>query len=714
MLWINKVKRLAEKCVELKNKKIGVLFFLIFAILLVQFFALHTISREQQILQYYEQGTRDIIKYSADFYKFIGNAKSIVSILSTNTDIITALERNENDLIAEKRLLAKLDEYKKFNLDIKNIYIYDSRKNILYSDTRVYKGEQIELAGDFAPPDNKNKITVYVYKAYDGRDMLGVNLRVDRKSDNFIMVTFGSDTVGELFSKLANEKTDSFAVIYKTGEVLYKIGNENLVKRAIENRTTHTVNTYKYKNEKYLVIEDTSGNKDFSICLLRPVSKLDLYEVRTGIIMLTNISIIIVFVFLFIIIGIIRDVISMNKKMRRMSFINMKNEEIYNKRDIINLLYKATDDDIEKAKAYFMNNTSQGKNDGNIRLIRIKIMDFGTFCKANSYQDIKLYEYGIMNIVSEIIRKYFSGDVLYFKVGVIDALIFTDGECGESIEGIYSEATEVIKGYIGLEVCVCITSEGTLETIPELFSQLVDIAEYTFFCDKSALLDYSVMSGAAALEGETTEQAVSKVCENIISKNTDSEAFGELLDLCRKTTVSEAKRILWHVMLELNRKLEIIKTKNGLNVDFEIEKYFQTMQGMSNIYECFGLFKEIAEKLETESAAAEGVYSPNIARALNIINRSYSDENLCSNQIGEELGLSAGYLSRIFKKEMGITLSGMINEVRLREAVVKIVSTDETIKDIMESVGIYNQSYFVVLFKKKYGMSPSEYRSKYR
>ena len=100
MLWINKVKRLAEKCVELKNKKIGVLFFLVFAILLVQFFALHTISREQQILQYYEQG-------------------------------ITALERNENDLIAEKRLLAKLDEYKKFNLDIKNIYIYDSRKKYI-------------------------------------------------------------------------------------------------------------------------------------------------------------------------------------------------------------------------------------------------------------------------------------------------------------------------------------------------------------------------------------------------------------------------------------------------------------------------------------------------------------------------------------------------------------------------------------------------------
>ena len=67
---------------------------------------------------------------------------------------------------------------------------------------------------------------------------------------------------------------------------------------------------------------------------------------------------------------------------------------------------------------------------------------------------------------------------------------------------------------------------------------------------------------------------------------------------------------------------------------------------------------------------------------------------------------------RFFKKHMGLTSIQYINNYRLEKAAYLLTSTNNSIMDISLEVGFDNLSYFNKLFKKKYNITPKEFRFK--
>ena len=76
--------------------------------------------------------------------------------------------------------------------------------------------------------------------------------------------------------------------------------------------------------------------------------------------------------------------------------------------------------------------------------------------------------------------------------------------------------------------------------------------------------------------------------------------------------------------------------------------------------------------------------------------------------------LNPAYLSRLFRKETGLSLTDYMVEQRLRKAKAELESTNIKISDIAVSVGYSNFSHFSKLFKKLTGLTPQEYRKKYQ
>ena len=72
--------------------------------------------------------------------------------------------------------------------------------------------------------------------------------------------------------------------------------------------------------------------------------------------------------------------------------------------------------------------------------------------------------------------------------------------------------------------------------------------------------------------------------------------------------------------------------------------------------------------------------------------------------------VSAGYLSAIFKKETGKTLSGFIIEKRIDYAKHLLETTALQIQSVALHSGILDVQYFSKLFKKHTGMTPKDYR----
>lgn len=89
-------------------------------------------------------------------------------------------------------------------------------------------------------------------------------------------------------------------------------------------------------------------------------------------------------------------------------------------------------------------------------------------------------------------------------------------------------------------------------------------------------------------------------------------------------------------------------------------------------------------------------------------------EKIYLDDIADTLGLSSSYLSRLFKKETGISLQDFINDVRVEKAVNLLLYSEETLPGIAEYVNFPSQSYFGKIFKQKMQMTPKQYRERHK
>lgn len=102
-------------------------------------------------------------------------------------------------------------------------------------------------------------------------------------------------------------------------------------------------------------------------------------------------------------------------------------------------------------------------------------------------------------------------------------------------------------------------------------------------------------------------------------------------------------------------------------------------------------------------------YSPLIQRVINHIEMNLS-EPLSLRQLSDLFSINSSYLSTLFKKEMGMTITDYINNQKIRFAITLLNKTDAQIQNIASQVGIHDVNYFIKVFKKINGMTPKEYR----
>ncbi len=102
-------------------------------------------------------------------------------------------------------------------------------------------------------------------------------------------------------------------------------------------------------------------------------------------------------------------------------------------------------------------------------------------------------------------------------------------------------------------------------------------------------------------------------------------------------------------------------------------------------------------------------YSPLIQQAMFLIHQDLTAE-LSLTFIAGALHVNASYLSSLFKKEHGITLTDYITQNRINHAIFLINSTRLPVSAIAQQCGIPDVQYFSKLFKRQVGLSPLQYR----
>lgn len=115
------------------------------------------------------------------------------------------------------------------------------------------------------------------------------------------------------------------------------------------------------------------------------------------------------------------------------------------------------------------------------------------------------------------------------------------------------------------------------------------------------------------------------------------------------------------------------------------------------------------QKAKIEQIQVKGNNDALMERVMKYMNEHLADPDLNVEKLTEDVGISRAQLHRKLKEIAGVSAGEFIRNLRLEQAARLIEEGQINITQVAYSVGFNNQTHFSTVFKKHYGMSPSEY-----
>ena len=172
-------------------------------------------------------------------------------------------------------------------------------------------------------------------------------------------------------------------------------------------------------------------------------------------------------------------------------------------------------------------------------------------------------------------------------------------------------------------------------------------------------------------------------------------------------------RTIKNYALAMNTGLRIAAGNGSvhpLHIHNMSSQYARRIEALASESECMALMKEMVRKycLLVKNHSLKG-YSLLVRKVLTRIDFDLTADLSLKAQAGL-LNVNPSYLSTLFKKETGVTLTEYVNRKRIEQALLLLNSTSMQIQLIAQYCGIPDVNYFTNTFKKIVGKTPKEYR----
>ncbi|KAF1299073.1 hypothetical protein BAU15_00050 [Enterococcus sp. JM4C] len=134
-------------------------------------------------------------------------------------------------------------------------------------------------------------------------------------------------------------------------------------------------------------------------------------------------------------------------------------------------------------------------------------------------------------------------------------------------------------------------------------------------------------------------------------------------------------------------------------------------EGLSreDLYATVAEMLEVFTKMVRENQEAD--YSTIVKQAIKFVYANLY-QSFSHTDIADYVGVSAPYLSKIFKQDTQISLSTFIQKTKVEEAKHLLLQTKISVSDISAALNFTDQSYFTKIFKKITQVTPQHYREK--
>lgn len=169
------------------------------------------------------------------------------------------------------------------------------------------------------------------------------------------------------------------------------------------------------------------------------------------------------------------------------------------------------------------------------------------------------------------------------------------------------------------------------------------------------------------------------------------QCFSREVEMGRENKLDQVRKLLAEMMVAYLRKDESYRV--------EIQGYI--CQILLILIHNFSKEGSAFEKIDTDDQR--------LTKVIDYMERNY-DQPITLEEMAQKTYLSTSYLSRYFKKKLGIGFSRFLMNIRMKHALKDLLYTTNSITQISLKNGFPNTKSFTNLFKEVYGVPPHNYR----
>ena len=167
------------------------------------------------------------------------------------------------------------------------------------------------------------------------------------------------------------------------------------------------------------------------------------------------------------------------------------------------------------------------------------------------------------------------------------------------------------------------------------------------------------------------------------------------------------------LILPMQGMLGGLKEKIGLLLaECEMERYGITPQKKTSIDIRFAEILNLLDQNPVASGTSNKAAPPLLTRMMMFIHLHYA-ETVSLNCLSETFHVSKQYIAMLFRTYIGTTVTQYVNRLKLDHALDLLRYSTFQIGEISDRLGFSSAYYFCRLFRKHFGMTPSDYIRRY-
>lgn len=349
--------------------------------------------------------------------------------------------------------------------------------------------------------------------------------------------------------------------------------------------------------------------------------------------------------------------------------------------------------------------------------IIFKIDNFTKFKEITPIKDQSLIRFAVSNIVRDLLENQYRNDcVITEEAGVVLLLQLTEDSFDDKITLILSEIQDILKRYFKFTASISIGDIAySKKDIYLSYKSALEYIKYSLFYGYDCILDGKIVKKNLANVVKYPALTEKKLIESIQLGN--KAALGKRIEsftkAIRNSSYYQAINYYNQLIISITRHFEnSIDLTSEHNDSMNKIKNSETVEDINQIIQDFCIkICLLLEEKNNEKGSEK--YKLIIDKVHQYVNNNYTNPALSLELVSDLVALSPGYLGKIFKSNTSLSFNEYLNTVRLEKAKELLSTTNEPSSKICEGVGIYNVTYFSTLFKKMYGLTPSQYREQF-